>query len=163
MAHDARPVYFTNGPNGEIPAVQLTGSNVAEMLDTVFRSNVDVVGTEVLFTTNERILLEDVRIGANDKRLILQVVPRNSSGSLADVRYCINHTGTASYPAPNYEHIRDYGHTLLDVPIFKEDTNEFLAVLKKAVEFPFGCLISVRNATSDDITAGAIINYRVLM
>lgn len=28
MAHDARPVYFTNGPNGEIPAVQLTGSNV---------------------------------------------------------------------------------------------------------------------------------------
>lgn len=26
MAHDARPVYFTNGPNGEIPAVQLTGS-----------------------------------------------------------------------------------------------------------------------------------------
>lgn len=29
MAHDARPVYFTNGPNGEIPAVQLTGSNVA--------------------------------------------------------------------------------------------------------------------------------------
>lgn len=28
MAHDARPVYFTNGPNGEIPAVQLTGSYV---------------------------------------------------------------------------------------------------------------------------------------
>lgn len=32
MAHDARPVYFTNGPNGEIPAVQLTGSNLAEQL-----------------------------------------------------------------------------------------------------------------------------------